>query len=89
MLSDSYPACQLISDAGLNAHLSNCLSRARTRVAKLSIPKYAPSTWVTLRRPITAYSFDEAWLLCEGDPGYWIAWVPDYGEILLSVDEFY
>ncbi|HBE20908.1 MAG TPA: hypothetical protein DEG17_12635 [Cyanobacteria bacterium UBA11149] len=51
-------------------------------------PKYQPSTWVKLFNPPTAYSFDEAWLLCECDDNQWLAWIPDYGEILLKTDEF-
>lgn len=53
------------------------------------IPQYEPSTWVRLRQPPTAFSFDEAWLLCECDSDRWLAWVPDYGEIMLTTDEFY
>jgi hypothetical protein len=52
-------------------------------------PQFAPSTWVKLFNPPTAFSFDEAWLLCEHSEQKWLAWIPDYGEILLSTDEFY
>jgi hypothetical protein len=52
------------------------------------IPKYQSSTWVKLFNPPTAYSFDEAWLLCECDDNEWLAWIPDYGEILLNTNEF-
>ncbi|NJK66217.1 MAG: hypothetical protein HC789_18730 [Microcoleus sp. CSU_2_2] len=52
-------------------------------------PKFAPSTWVKLLNPPTAFSFDEAWLLCQYSEQKWLAWIPDYGEILLSTDEFY
>jgi hypothetical protein len=51
-------------------------------------PKFAPSTWVKLFNPPTAFSFDEAWLLCEFSEEKWLAWIPDYGEILLRTDEF-
>ena len=51
-------------------------------------PKLAPSMWVKLFNPPTAFSFDEAWLLCECSDEKWLAWIPDYGEILLSKDEF-
>ncbi len=53
-----------------------------------SLPKFAPSTWVKLFNPPTAFSFDEAWLLCEYSEEKWLAWIPDYGEILLSTNEF-
>lgn len=49
--------------------------------------QFSPSTWVKLRQPLTAYSFDEAWLLCEYDDRHWLAWVPDYGEVLLSIND--
>ncbi|MEZ2224839.1 hypothetical protein [Microcoleus sp.] len=51
-------------------------------------PKFAASTWVRLFHPPTAFSFDEAWLLCECSEQKWLAWIPDYGEILLSTHEF-
>lgn len=51
-------------------------------------PKYAPSTWVKLFDPPTAFSFDEAWLLCQCAENKWLAWIPDYGEILLNENEF-
>lgn len=51
-------------------------------------PKLAPSMWVKLFNPPTAFSFDEAWLLCECSDEKWLAWIPDYGEILLSTHEF-
>ncbi|NJR22621.1 MAG: hypothetical protein HC786_10875 [Richelia sp. CSU_2_1] len=51
-------------------------------------PKYAPSTWVKLFDPPTAFSFDEAWLLCQCAEDKWLAWIPDYGEILLNDNEF-
>ncbi len=54
----------------------------------LSVLQYQPSTWVKLFNPPTAYSFDQAWLLCEYSENQWLAWVPDYGEILLNTDEF-
>ncbi|PSB20187.1 hypothetical protein C7B65_09055 [Phormidesmis priestleyi ULC007] len=51
------------------------------------LPKFAPSTWVKLLNPPTAFSFDEAWLLCQYADDHWLAWIPDYGEILLKTDE--
>jgi hypothetical protein len=63
--------------------------RAWCRLADRPIAtKFAPSTWVKLFNPPTAFSFDEAWLLCEYSEQKWLAWIPDYGEILLSTDEF-
>lgn len=54
----------------------------------LPSPQYQPSTWVRLFNPPTAFSFDEAWLLCQCSDEQWLAWIPDYGEILLHPDEF-
>ena len=51
------------------------------------LPKFAPSMWVKLLNPPTAFSFDEAWLLCRYTDNHWLAWIPDYGEILLHTDE--
>ncbi|TAG94483.1 MAG: hypothetical protein EAZ09_11455 [Oscillatoriales cyanobacterium] len=51
-------------------------------------PKFSASTWVKLFNPPTAFSFDEAWLLCECSEEKWLAWIPDYGEILLNTNEF-
>ncbi|MGI0485745.1 hypothetical protein ACN4EK_09935 [Pantanalinema rosaneae CENA516] len=53
-----------------------------------AIPQFEPSTWVKLLNPPTAFSFDEAWLLCQCSEQSWLAWIPDYGEIMLHVDEF-
>lgn len=44
--------------------------------------------WVKLRDQMTPFSFDEALLLCEEPEGDWIAWVPDFGEVRLSPDQF-
>lgn len=57
-------------------------------VDRPAAPKFAASTWVKLFNPPTAFSFDEAWLLCQYSEEKWLAWIPDYGEILLSTDEF-
>jgi hypothetical protein len=81
-----------------NYSLSGKLSETGTPIAstvgweKLSTYKpslkYQPSTWVKLFNPPTAFSFDEAFLLCEYSEDKWLAWIPDYGQILLGLDEF-
>lgn len=69
------------------AHLAH--SRRSCRLPdRPTAPKFAPSTWVKLFNPPTAFSFDEAWLLCQHSEEKWLAWIPDYGEILLNTDEF-
>jgi hypothetical protein len=50
-------------------------------------PQFKPSMWVRLLNPPTAFSFDEAWLLCQYSEQQWLAWIPDYGELLLHADE--
>ncbi|MCU0549679.1 MAG: hypothetical protein MUC48_10060 [Leptolyngbya sp. Prado105] len=51
-------------------------------------PRFMPSMWVQLLNPPTAYSFDQGWLLCQVSENQWLAWVPEYGELLLKTDEF-
>lgn len=47
------------------------------------------NTWVKLVQPPTAFSDDEALLLCLDADDRWLAWIPGYGEIVLDLDEFY
>lgn len=49
----------------------------------------APSTWVKLVQAPSVFSADEALLLCQCSEHQWLAWVPDHGEIVLDIDEFY
>lgn len=49
---------------------------------------FEPSTWVKLQTAPNEYSADQALLLCECDYGYWVAWVPEFGEIFLHISEF-
>lgn len=64
------------------------LDRSDLRVASQSELLLQANSWVKLHQPLSAYSFDEALLLCECPDGRWIAWVPDFGEVLLSVEQF-
>jgi hypothetical protein len=50
---------------------------------------YNRDAWVKLIHPPSEYSFDEAKLLCQQSQDTWIAWVPDYGEIVLDRSDFY
>ena len=54
----------------------------------LAEPESHSSTWVKLQQPPSPYSYDEALLLCKHSDTEWIAWVPDYGEILLDQCQF-
>jgi hypothetical protein len=49
---------------------------------------YAASNWVHLFHPPTEFSFDEALLLCRQDEDSWVAWIPNFGEIILKETEF-
>lgn len=50
---------------------------------------FASSTWVRLAKPLSPFSHDEAMLLCQASAEEWIAWVPDHGEVMLHLSEFY
>lgn len=50
--------------------------------------EFQPSTWVQLLKLPNPFSFGEALLLCQYSQNYWIAWVPDHGEILLHRNWF-
>lgn len=50
---------------------------------------FAPSAWVRLANALSPFSHDEAMLLCQTSAEEWIAWVPDYGEVVLHLSEFY
>lgn len=51
-------------------------------------PDLQASTWVQLQTPPSPYSQDEALLLCQHTDNEWLAWVPDYGEIVLQRHQF-
>ncbi len=48
----------------------------------------APSMWVKLLSLPTTYCSEEALLICQQSEQEWLAWIPDYGEILLDRGEF-
>lgn len=52
-------------------------------VASVSAFVPQPYQWVQLRDPLSTYSADQAYLLCEVQTGQWLAWVPNYGEARL------
>lgn len=83
----------LQSYTGVNQSLPSP-THARTRYVwekspymSSALPQFEPSTWVKLLNPPTAFSFDQAWLLCQYTEQEWLAWIPDYGEIVLHIDE--
>ncbi|MBD2038147.1 hypothetical protein H6F76_24650 [Leptolyngbya sp. FACHB-321] len=56
--------------------------------ALVNQPAIAASVWVKLLQPPSAYSSDEALLLCQTADNQWLAWVPDHGEIVLESEQF-
>lgn len=48
-----------------------------------------PNHWVKLRDSLTPFSYDEALLLCQESADRWVAWVPDFGEVVLDRAQFY
>lgn len=79
---------QLRSDVRVPSAMSLQAWQKLGAASPAPVPQLEPSTWVKLFNPPTAFSFDEAWLLCQYDHDHWLAWIPDYGEILLHVSEF-
>jgi hypothetical protein len=50
---------------------------------------YTRDTWVKLLQLPGEYAFDEAKLLCQESSDTWVAWVPDFGEVVLDRSQFY
>lgn len=50
--------------------------------------EYQASTWVNLLEPPSAFSYDEALLICQQSEDEWLAWVPDHGEVVLNTRQF-
>lgn len=59
------------------------LQTQRSRSAVLT-----SSTWVKLHNPPAELCQDEALLLCQAAANQWVAWIPDYGKILLGTTDF-
>lgn len=66
-------------------HPQNWSSKPEQKTAE---PERHSSTWVKLQKCPSPYSYDEALLLCQHSDTEWIAWVPDYGEIVLHRSQF-
>jgi hypothetical protein len=50
---------------------------------------FQPSTWVQLLETPSLFSHDEALLLCQQSRDEWVAWIPNHGEVVLHVSQFY
>lgn len=55
---------------------------------KQSQQEFQASTWVQLLELPSPFSFDEALLLCQHSEDQWVAWIPDYGEIVIHTSQF-
>lgn len=58
------------------------------RPASWILPPLEPGAWVHLVALPSAFSDDEALLICQWSDHEWIAWIPDHGETLLDTDQF-
>ncbi|MBH8577418.1 hypothetical protein I8752_31505 [Nostocaceae cyanobacterium CENA369] len=57
--------------------------------AKESVQDFLISTWVELLELPSSFSFDEALLLCPISADKWLAWIPDYGKVILHTGQFH
>lgn len=51
-------------------------------------PRLTPNTWVRLLTLLNPFCHDEALLLCQHSESEWVAWIPDHGEAILSIEQF-
>ncbi|HEY9612130.1 hypothetical protein [Allocoleopsis sp.] len=64
------------------------LSWSTKHYLEQSHQEFHASTWVQLLELPSPFSFDEALLLCQHSDEQWLAWIPDYGEIVLHTSQF-
>ncbi len=62
----------------------------QTQRSRSSAPSTVSSSsaWVKLHNPPTELCQEEALLLCQTTRNQWVAWIPDYGKILLTAEDF-
>jgi hypothetical protein len=60
----------------------------RDPIQILCAPRIEAKMWVRLLQLPSAFSFDEAFLLCQVSFDEWLAWIPDHGEARLHVSQF-
>ncbi|BAU67008.1 hypothetical protein STA3757_44150 [Stanieria sp. NIES-3757] len=49
---------------------------------------YPLNTWVRLLELPNSWCDDEALLLCQHSDSEWVAWIPNYGEMILHHSQF-
>lgn len=80
LLQTSAPVCPLVTEP-----------ETETPISWYSVCQinYTRDTWVKLIQPPSYFSYDRAKLLCEASEASWVAWVPNYGGVLLDRSHFY
>lgn len=76
----TYPGCFLMPE------IENSQSLRWPPVCHIT---YTRDAWVKLFQSPSEFADREAKLLCQDTPGTWIAWVPNYGEVVLDRSQFY
>lgn len=56
---------------------------------KPSRQEFQSDTWVNLLELPSAFSYDEALLLCQLSEDEWVAWIPGHGEAVLHTRQFH
>ncbi len=64
------------------------LAGARNTDLREWLEELQPGKWVKLLDLPSAFSFDEALLLCQCSAREWVAWIPDSGEEVLHTSQF-
>lgn len=63
-------------------------SSVATEAGVATAHEFTANVWVELCCAPDCFSSDQALLLCPCSENHWVAWVPDFGEIELAIDEF-
>lgn len=61
---------------------------AQKQIQILCAPRIEANIWVRLVQQPFPYDFNEALLLCQVSFDEWLAWIPEYGETCLNINEF-
>ena len=64
------------------------LAGARNTDRQEWLEELQPGKWVKLLNLASAFSFEEALLLCQCSGSEWVAWIPDCGEKVLHTSKF-
>jgi hypothetical protein len=64
-------------------------SESSLEQSKAGLEGRSATQWVQMIELPDPFSYDQALLLDRYSGDEWIAWVPDYGEVMLHISEFY